>query len=386
MARSLDNWRPGSTSKRSYSQYDTKDSNDNSKLQWETGEIAFLRNAYEFNAADHKALLATRYLHVNATCHPVIILAHSDDYGHYLVTTISAYGYNESNGFTPPWRQPCHQHKSVDGFRAFEGSERPNTKFPYLRLADGRSCPKVCASWVYIHTTFIVPASTLKIFDKSPHRLRMAPESLTDLLEHMKARSRMYQTESIDPRLQPSSRCDRDNSGAGNTAPKRARSIIRKSWRMPVNQTPAPCRPPTPPSSCSSSPDQDPSYSQILRGHTPQLATPPPTPAEPRSRTTTPASPEMKGIDDSWPRLGEEPKPLSASLTTKAPPAPSNKSKPLWSAIAAAATTTTPSTATAAPRKNQQQAQPKPQPEWRQQQNKNQKPKILARRDVKSWA
>ncbi|KAI1632874.1 hypothetical protein F4809DRAFT_625772 [Biscogniauxia mediterranea] len=383
MARFFNNWRPGSANKRSYSQYDTKDSNDNSKLQWETGEIAFLRDAYEFNATDHEALLATKYLHVNATCHPVIILAHSDDYGHYLITTISAYGSNRSNGFTPPWRQRWHQQKSVDGFRAFEGSERPNKEFPYLRLADGRSCPKVRASWVYIHHTFIVPASTLKIFDKSPHRLRMAPESLTDLLEHMKAKGRMYRIESMDPKLQPSSGCDRDNSGAGNTAPKRARSIIQKSWRMPVNQSPTLCRPPTPPSSCPSSPDSDPSYSQILRGHTSQLASPPPTPAGPRPRATTPASPEMKGINDSRPRPEPVPKPFSASLTTEASTAPINKNKPLWSTIAAA-TTTTPSTATAAPGKNQQQAQP--QLEWRQRQNKNQTFKTPARRQIKSWA
>ncbi|KAI0594701.1 hypothetical protein F4775DRAFT_605987 [Biscogniauxia sp. FL1348] len=359
---------PRFSGKRSYSESDTKEFNSNSELQWEDGEIAFLRDVYEFNAADYESLIATRYLHINTTCHPVIILAHSEDYEHYLVTTISAYGSNQSNGYVPPWRQRWHQKKYVDGFRAFEGSERPNKKFPLLRLADGKYCPKIRTSWVYIHHTFVVPATTLKIFDKSPYRLRMAPESLTDLLEQMKSQSHMYQTESIDPRLQP--------SGASNIVPRLARSTMEKSRSKPrYHKTPAPSisaprEPPTPPSSCPSSPDPETSYSQILRGRTTTPTTPP----------LTPESPKTEDINDF--KSEPAPRPLPTPNTTKASPAPSNASKPLWSVIAAAPTTAS-STATAGPRKNQQQAQ---QQSERRQQSKSQRLKNSAHRKSKSWA
>ncbi|KAI1498108.1 hypothetical protein F5X99DRAFT_412384 [Biscogniauxia marginata] len=326
MAPSSTPWLSGSPSKRHYSQYVQK---PRRQLKWEVGDIAFLRDANEFNAEDHDNLIGTNYLHISATCHPVIILGRSADYGHYLVTTISAYSSGPGNNYLPPWEQACHSFKPVDGFRAFEGSARPSSSHrPYLRLADGMSCPKIRTSWVYIHHVSIVPARTLKIFDKAPRQLRMTPESLADLLDHMQAKSRKFRTEISDPRLRASSHelsdADHTNSRSNNT-PKQVQSVTRQPWRKPVNWTPASAPKvsgmPTPPSSCPSSPDIVKSQPRKLAS-APKLPTPPPSPQAPVPCKPAPTCTENAPNSSAHPHTNEN---------AGVPSWP----KPLWSTIAA---------------------------------------------------
>ncbi|KAI5923523.1 hypothetical protein F4810DRAFT_710607 [Camillea tinctor] len=369
MARLSNNWRSERATKRSYNQYDTKEPRDNSWSQWEAGDIAYLREAREFNAADHDELISTKYLHIKAAGHPVVILARAPNYEHYLVTTISAYGSSAANNFLAPWNQKWHSRKEVDGFRAFEGSERPNNKFPLLRLADGRYCPKIRTSWVYVHNAYVVPATTLKFFDKTPHQLRLTSESLSDLLSHMEVKSRMYQTGIRSPKLNCNTCL---NPGCGDKIlPKRAKSSR-------VNG-----KPPTPPSSCPSSPDSGNSYARILKKPTVQTMSPPPSPPTSGSWPQTPESPETK--PSSSPSPEPAPRPLSTPIATKGSPTPSSSTpaKPLWSSIAAGPATSAP----VSPQTHQQQRQQQPKPQPTQgQQTKKQANKVPTRRANKTWA
>ncbi|KAI0449895.1 hypothetical protein F5B21DRAFT_519633 [Xylaria acuta] len=155
---------------------------------WQIGDIAFLKSADNFSDTERAELLESRRVHTNATGHPVIILARSNDSRYYIVTTVSAYASGEYNNYLPPWEQRAHQRKDIDGFRAFEGSARPNNKFEPLRLADNKRWPKVETSWVYIHHPCLVPVTTLLRYTKSRSQLRMEPKSLQDLLGHMEAK------------------------------------------------------------------------------------------------------------------------------------------------------------------------------------------------------
>ncbi|KAI8946469.1 hypothetical protein F4801DRAFT_596452 [Xylaria longipes] len=155
---------------------------------WQLGDIAFLKWADSFSQSERTELLESRRVHAAATGHPVIILARSNDSRYYIVTTVSAYSSGEYNNYLPPWKQNAHERKHIDGFRAFEGSARPNNKFEPLRLADDKQWPKVETSWVYIHHPCLVPATTLINYTKSRSQLRMEPTSLQDLLGHMEAK------------------------------------------------------------------------------------------------------------------------------------------------------------------------------------------------------
>ncbi|KAI0102302.1 hypothetical protein GGR51DRAFT_574207 [Nemania sp. FL0031] len=160
--------------------------------KWQVGEIAFLKPASDFTVTEQIELLETGRVRDNATGHPVIILGRSDDSRYFLVTTVSAYGSGIDNDYLPPWEQRVHSHKDVRSFRSFEGSAKPDDKFPHLRLADNKMWPKPKTSWVYIQTPTLVSASVLIYYTKSRCRLRMAPESLHDLLGHMEAKSHLY--------------------------------------------------------------------------------------------------------------------------------------------------------------------------------------------------
>ncbi|KAI1173548.1 hypothetical protein F4777DRAFT_580898 [Nemania sp. FL0916] len=158
--------------------------------KWELGDIAFLKRAEEFSQDEREKYLQTGRIFSKATCHPVIVLGRSEDSKYYIVTTVSAYS-DDAKGENPPWRQKQHQQrKKIDGFRAFKGSCRPNPHYKFLELADGKEWPKPKTSWVYIHLPMLVPASTLIQFTKAKgQQLRMATESLGDLLSHMDAKA-----------------------------------------------------------------------------------------------------------------------------------------------------------------------------------------------------
>ncbi|KAI2463728.1 hypothetical protein F4781DRAFT_437108 [Annulohypoxylon bovei var. microspora] len=156
-----------------------------SPFNWQDGDIAFLKGVEEFTQGEYDTLIKTRYLHPKATKHPVIILEHSKDHKHFLITTVSAYGSGHENNYLPPWKQYNHKCKPRTAFRAFSGSEKPFYKQNHLQLADGGCFPKPQTSWVYTPSAFVVPSSTLKEFDKAPKRLRMTQESLKDLLDDM---------------------------------------------------------------------------------------------------------------------------------------------------------------------------------------------------------
>ncbi|KAF2967951.1 hypothetical protein GQX73_g5601 [Xylaria multiplex] len=161
-------------------------------VRWQLGDIAFLKSAEGFCQIEREELLESGRVHSSATGHPVIILDRSKDGQYYIVTTVSAYGSGEHNKYLPPWGQSSHKRKDINGFRAFEGSARPNDEYQHLRLANGKLWPKFRTSWVYIHSLLLVPASTLIEYDKPRCQLRMAPESLQDLLSHVQAKERRF--------------------------------------------------------------------------------------------------------------------------------------------------------------------------------------------------
>ncbi|KAI1310715.1 hypothetical protein F5Y03DRAFT_392163 [Xylaria venustula] len=160
------------------------------KPDWQPGDIAFLKKAEEFSAAEQNEVLERGGVHIGATGHPVIILGRSNDSRGYTVTTVSAYKSGEENDYLPPWKQAIHYKKDADGFRAFEGSARPNNKFQHLYLEGGKLWPKPKTSWVYIHTRYTVPPSTLVRYNKTKSQLRMTRESLQDLLRHIHTTSK----------------------------------------------------------------------------------------------------------------------------------------------------------------------------------------------------
>ncbi|TRX95524.1 hypothetical protein FHL15_003482 [Xylaria flabelliformis] len=156
--------------------------------RWQIGDIAFLKWADAFSRTERTELLESRRVPTGATGHPVIILASSSDSRYYIVTTVSAYGSGDYNYNLPPWEQSVHMRKNKNAFRAFEGSARPNDRFEPLRLANNKQWPKVETSWVYIYSSYLVPATTLIHYTKSESGLRMEPTSLQDLLGHMEAK------------------------------------------------------------------------------------------------------------------------------------------------------------------------------------------------------
>jgi hypothetical protein len=168
--------------------------------RWQVGDIAFLKNESEFSPDERTELLDSGSVHLRATGHPVIILDRSADSKYYIVTTVSAYSSGSGNNFLPPWDQPAHQRKNPKGFRAFEGSPSPYG-IKHLRLANNRQWHKPKTSWVYIHTTLLVPSSTLITYTKSHHKLHMAPDSINDLLRDMDNKCPRYRQQKIELKL-----------------------------------------------------------------------------------------------------------------------------------------------------------------------------------------
>ncbi|KAI5865947.1 hypothetical protein GGS23DRAFT_594103 [Durotheca rogersii] len=170
-----------------------------STRNWKDGEIAFLKGVDQFNHTEYRSLIASGYMREATTQHPVIVLEHSSDYQHYLITTVSAYGSSRENSYLAPWRQACHRRKCRESFRAFFGSEKPSEEHDYLWLEPGQQFPKPKTSWVYIRLCFVVPASTLTRFDKTPTQLRVTQESLKALLRDMR-KLRGFDKRWTDPR------------------------------------------------------------------------------------------------------------------------------------------------------------------------------------------
>ncbi|KAI0429326.1 hypothetical protein F5Y09DRAFT_356987 [Xylaria sp. FL1042] len=197
--------------------------------EWQPGDIAFLKQAERFSDTEREALLESRRVQKNATGHPVIILGRSDDSQGYIVTTVSAYTSGDHNNYLPPWKQEKHKGKDISGFRAFEGSVKPNNNFQHLYLEDGKTWPKPRTSWVYIHYRSTVPASALINYDKTKSQLRMTPESLQDLLDHMQAKSKDFRGRetTTNTKREPS---------------KRGAKIHQQNWRRhdKENSQPAP--------------------------------------------------------------------------------------------------------------------------------------------------
>lgn len=180
---------------------------------WQDGDIAFLKTCNAFSPRDYNDLIASGYLHGKATCHPVIILkAHS---GGAIITPITAFSSGADNNFLPPWQQVYHRHKSLDDFRAFTGTKRPNNKHASLQLADPKmksklpfAClvapislsledkiltlvvlflvPKPRASWVYLRHFWTVPNSVLGWFNKAPGLLKISKDSLAQVRQDIK--------------------------------------------------------------------------------------------------------------------------------------------------------------------------------------------------------
>ncbi|KAI3320316.1 hypothetical protein HD806DRAFT_547510 [Xylariaceae sp. AK1471] len=167
---------------------------------WQVGEVAFLKKADEFSQTERAELLASGRVHSRATGHPVIVLDRSADSKYYIITTVSAYSSGEDNNYLPPWKQAAHRRKNPNSFRAFVGSASPNG-IKHLRLADNKQWPKPKTSWVYIQNPFLVPSSTLITYTKSRHQLRMAPDSLQDLLGVMDSKCLQYQQQKIELKL-----------------------------------------------------------------------------------------------------------------------------------------------------------------------------------------
>ncbi|KAI0888048.1 uncharacterized protein GGS22DRAFT_185429 [Annulohypoxylon maeteangense] len=179
---------------------DQKIDQQKTEHDWKDGDIAFLKDANEFTRDEYNDLIRSGYLHFKATKHPVIILEHSNDHKHFLITTVSAYSSGRENNYLPPWKQFHHKCKPREAFRAFSGSAKPSYHQNYLQIADGGSFPKPETSWVYMPATFVVPSSALKEFDKTPERLRMTKESLDDLLYDM-AKNARFATRWTNPHV-----------------------------------------------------------------------------------------------------------------------------------------------------------------------------------------
>ncbi|KAI1356242.1 hypothetical protein F5Y01DRAFT_325273 [Xylaria sp. FL0043] len=160
--------------------------------EWQPGDIAFLKPAERFSKTERKELIDSGRVREKATGHPVIILGRSNDPRGYVVTTVSAYNSGDHNNYLPPWKQERHKAKDINGFRAFEGSVKPNNNFRHLSLEGGKSWPKPKTSWVFIHFRSTVPASTLIKYDKPKSQLRMTPESLQDLLDQVQAKPKNF--------------------------------------------------------------------------------------------------------------------------------------------------------------------------------------------------
>ncbi|KAI1343141.1 hypothetical protein F5Y15DRAFT_429107 [Xylariaceae sp. FL0016] len=207
---------------------------------WKAGDVAFLKTSESFNSTDYYDLIKSGYLPSGATCHPVIILESSPDSRYHHVTTISAYSSDEYSNFRPPWQQDIHYAKWACDFRAFDGSVKPNNDYDHLHLADGQMCPKLRTSWVYIQRLYVVPSRVLGTFDKAKQPLRMTQQSLRDLIDHMKAKSKCFKDCHDDEWLQSGNTEIIQNQEASSASPQAAAAAAATTTTSAPAPAPAP--------------------------------------------------------------------------------------------------------------------------------------------------
>ncbi|KAK2610874.1 hypothetical protein N8I77_004267 [Diaporthe amygdali] len=153
---------------------------------WQDGDIVFLKYSQHFLDKDYKELIASGYVHRQATGHPVIILQAGS--GRAIVTPVTAYSSGPEINFLPPWRMAAHQEKHLHDFHAFIGTELPpNSPHEHLKLSDpGSKMNKPRASWVYAKNFWTVPYRALLPWNKVPGRLQVSGESLARLRADIK--------------------------------------------------------------------------------------------------------------------------------------------------------------------------------------------------------
>ncbi|KAI0125118.1 hypothetical protein BJ170DRAFT_488803 [Xylariales sp. AK1849] len=212
------------------------------KNNWQLGDIAFLRSEASFNDLDYQSLIGTGYLPNKATKHPVIILGLSPDRTHAAITTVSAYSSSEYNNYLAPWKQDAHGLKNRNYFLSFKGSERSNPRDAFLELENGQLMPKPKTSWVFLQQVYVAPITTLGTFDKTPTRLRMTQESLSDLHGHMENKTRGYNAIKDHLKLyaSPATPASTVKARGPTTIPSEpARSAIQAPLNLPPARTPA---------------------------------------------------------------------------------------------------------------------------------------------------
>lgn len=163
---------------------------------WEQGDIAFLS---VYSIADRMALIDTGVMDFGATGHPVVILRACSPY--FIITPVSAFGSGEHNDYRAPWKQGFHRSGNKRDFRSIEGCERASSDMPFIKLVQGQTMPKPRASWINTNRAWIVPGSVLEQFSKSPYRIRLAPQSLADLANHVARRHAGWASKKHDPRI-----------------------------------------------------------------------------------------------------------------------------------------------------------------------------------------
>ncbi|ORY56899.1 uncharacterized protein BCR38DRAFT_490346 [Pseudomassariella vexata] len=169
---------------------------------WQDGDIAFLRPISEFTQSEYDEHIKIGNLHLGAAGHPVVILRRPRNSKYAVVTTVSAYASDASNGYLAPWKQNKHQNRcSKYDFRSFVGSERSDPERPYLKLEGDKLMPKEKTSWVCLQSIHLVRLTTLKTFTRPKSHLRMAEKSLRDLRADIIMRNRNIKTILNDPRL-----------------------------------------------------------------------------------------------------------------------------------------------------------------------------------------
>jgi len=323
--------------------------------EWETGDIAFLIPEDHFPDEERNQLITPKrgrkhgYIPEKATGHPVIILDRlSRQSTHVLITTVSAYHSGPENNYEAPWNQRWHEWKDPKDFRSFHGCEKYDERWPALHLRDGKSMPKPktckypCSkyspkrnpqltsgiAWLNIQSVWVVPLTVIGTFTKSRDLLRVRPDSIQSLKEHMELSCKGWKEaiEDLYSEEPEGSGCQRKEFPHRNLA----------SWRSGVRGSTSPYhsgeRSPAPQPARGLARESTVGGSNVVGGAIPYRPLCRRPAQRPREETPSPAA--------------LQPTPIRGSGAGAATPAPAKKAAPVsapikWSRIAA----TTPSPA-----------------------------------------